>query len=169
MRLLLELGFRRLAAKGEEPSFVLSQAMGGGKTHMMIALGLLAQHPTLRRRILTEVGLADEFEGAARVVAVTGRRNPDHYLWGEIALQLKKPELFRRFWAEGPRGPDEGDWKELLGNEPTLIMLDELPFWFDAAVTKKVGDGNLATVANYALANLFEAARKTLSVHPGTA
>ena len=49
MRPLLELGFRHLAAKGEQPSFVLSQAMGGGKTHMMIALGLLAQLPTLRR------------------------------------------------------------------------------------------------------------------------
>lgn len=163
MRLLLELGFRRLAAKGEQPSFVLSQAMGGGKTHMMIALGLLAQLPTLRHRILSEAGLPDEFEGAARVVAVTGRRNPAHYLWGEIALQLKKPELFRRFWAEGPRGPDESDWRELLGSEPTLIMFDELPAWFDNAVTQKVGDGSLANVARYALANLFEAARKTPS------
>lgn len=36
-RLLLELGFRRLAEKGEQPSLVLSQAMGGGKTHVMIA------------------------------------------------------------------------------------------------------------------------------------
>jgi hypothetical protein len=30
--------------------FVLTQAMGGGKTHNMVALGLLAQHPELRRR-----------------------------------------------------------------------------------------------------------------------
>ncbi len=161
MRLLLELGFRRLSGKGEQPSFVLSQAMGGGKTHVMIALGLLAQLPTLRRRILGEAGLPDEFDGAARVVAITGRRNPAHYLWGEIAAQLGKPEAFRRFWAEGPRAPDESDWKDLLGNEPTLIMLDELPGWFDYAVAQPVGSGTLANVARYALANLFEAARKT--------
>ena len=161
MRLLLDLGFRRLAGKGEQASFVLSQAMGGGKTHMMIALGLLAQLPTLRRRILAEAGLPDEFDGAARVVAITGRRNPSHYLWGEIAAQLKKPEAFRRFWAEGPRAPDESDWKELLGTEPTLIMFDELPGWFDYAIVQQVGGGTLANVARYALANLFEAARKT--------
>ena len=115
MRLLLELGFRRLAGKGEQPSFVLSQAMGGGKTHVMIALGLLARLPTLRRRILGEAGLPDELDGAARVVAITGRRNPGHYPWGEVAAQLGKPEAFRRFWAEGPRAPDESDWRELLG------------------------------------------------------
>jgi hypothetical protein len=136
MRLLLELGFRRLAGKGEQPSFVLAQAMGGGKTHVMIALGLLAQLPTLRRRVLGEAGLADEFDGAARVVSITGRRNPAHYLWGEIAAQLGKPEVFRRFWAEGPRAPDESDWQDLLGTEPTLIMLDELPGWFDYAVAQ---------------------------------
>lgn len=161
MRLLLELGFRRLAGKSEQASFVLSQAMGGGKTHMMIALGLLARLPTLRRRILESVGLTGQFDGVARVVAVTGRRNPAHYLWGEIAAQLGKAEAFRRFWADGPRAPDEADWKELLGDEPTLIMFDELPSWFDYAVVQQVGGGTLANVARYALANLFEAARKT--------
>src|SRR5271157_1442837 len=68
MHLLLELVFRRLAGKGEQPSLVLSQAMGGGKTHTMIALGLLAKEPRLRRRILAEEKLADEFLGVARVV-----------------------------------------------------------------------------------------------------
>lgn len=31
---------------------MLSQAMGGGKTHSMIALGLLAKEPNLRKKIL---------------------------------------------------------------------------------------------------------------------
>jgi predicted AAA+ superfamily ATPase len=160
MHLLLELVFRRLAGKGEQPSFVLSQAMGGGKTHTMIALGLLARQPTLRRRILSEESLPDEFPGGARVIAITGRRNPAHYLWGEVAVQLNKPELFRRFWAEGPRAPDETDWTDLLGDEPTVIMFDELPAWFDYAVVQQVGGGTLANVGRYALANLVEAARK---------
>lgn len=163
MRLLLELGFGRLAGQSEQPSFVLSQAMGGGKTHMMIALGLLARLPTLRRRMLEASGLKDPLEGAARVVAITGRRNYASYPWGEIAAQLGKAELFRRFWADGPRAPDEADWRELLGSEPTLILFDELPSWFDYAVVQQVGGGTLANVARYALANLFEAARKTRS------
>ena len=160
MHLLLELVFRRLAGKGEQPSFVLSQAMGGGKTHTMIALGLLAGQPVLRRRILSEESLPDEFPGGARVIAITGRRNPAHYLWGEVAVQLNKPELFRRFWAEGPRAPDETDWADLFGDEPTVIMFDELPAWFDYAVVQQFGGGTLANVGRYALANLVEAARK---------
>lgn len=40
-------------------------------------------------------------------------------------------------------------------------MFDELPAWFDYAVAQPVGGGTLANVARYALANLFEAARKT--------
>jgi hypothetical protein len=106
--------------------------------------------------------LPDEFDGVARVVAITGRRNPAHYLWGEVAAQLKSPRPSgASFWAEGPRAPDETDWKDLLGSEPTLIMFDELPAWFDYAVAQPVGGGTLANVARYALANLFEAARKT--------
>ena len=85
----------------------------------------------------------------------------DAHAWGEVAAQPKKPEAFRRFWAEGPHAPDETDWKELLGTEPTLIMFDELPAWFDYAVAQPVGGGTLANVARYALANLFGAARKT--------
>lgn len=89
---MLEHGFRRFPGKGDQPSFVLSQPMGDGKTHVMIALGMLAQLPTLRRRILADAALPDEFDGAARVVAITDRRNPAHYRLGEIAAQLTKPE-----------------------------------------------------------------------------
>jgi predicted AAA+ superfamily ATPase len=43
-------------------------------------------------------------------------------------------------------------------------MLDELPAWFDFAVTQQVGSGSLANLARYALANLVEAARKKRNV-----
>ena len=77
---------------------------------------------------------------------------------------MDRAEEFRRFWAEGLRAPDEPAWADLLGDEPTVIMLDEIPAWFDYAVVQQVGGGSLANVARYALANLVEAARKKRNV-----
>jgi hypothetical protein len=39
-------------------------------------------------------------------------------------------------------------------------LLDELPPYFDYAVTRGVGDGNLAKVTTFALSNLLSAALK---------
>jgi hypothetical protein len=42
----------RLSGAHEQPSaYLLSQAMGGGKTHSMIVLGLLARYPHLRLHV----------------------------------------------------------------------------------------------------------------------
>lgn len=43
METLLNQGLRRLGGKSDQAVFELKQAMGGGKTHSMIALGLLAR------------------------------------------------------------------------------------------------------------------------------
>ena len=43
MRQLFELGLRRLAGRSDQAVFELTQAMGGGKTHTMIAFGLVAR------------------------------------------------------------------------------------------------------------------------------
>jgi hypothetical protein len=42
LNLLVRRGFERLAGKSEDGAFYLTQAMGGGKTHSLIAFGLLA-------------------------------------------------------------------------------------------------------------------------------
>ncbi len=75
MRQLLREGFRRLSGQSEQGVFVLSQAMGGGKTHNMIALGLLAQHPGLRAGVMGADYTAGANLGAVRVVSFTGREN----------------------------------------------------------------------------------------------
>lgn len=55
MLTLVDRVFRHLGGGGAGSSvFQLSQAMGGGKTHSMIALGLLARDPSLRSRFLAE-------------------------------------------------------------------------------------------------------------------
>ncbi|MCG3775207.1 MAG: hypothetical protein JW395_2037 [Nitrospira sp.] len=53
MKALIERAFRHLSSGQAGSSvFLLSQAMGGGKTHSMIALGLLARDPALRHAVL---------------------------------------------------------------------------------------------------------------------
>ena len=52
MRTLLTESFRRLEGKSEQAVFKLTQAMGGGKTHNLITLGLLAKHPESRADVL---------------------------------------------------------------------------------------------------------------------
>jgi hypothetical protein len=56
MRTLFEMGCKRLAKQSDQSIFELTQAMGGGKTHTMIALGLLVKNDDLRTRVLGELG-----------------------------------------------------------------------------------------------------------------
>ena len=160
METLLSQGLRRLAGKSDQAVFELKQAMGGGKTHSMIALGLLARDAGLRSEIVPDTAREAVF-GDARLVAVNGRLGfEETFVWGEIANQLGKGGQFSKFWRDGAKAPSEPDWIELIGDEATLILLDELPPYFDYAVTRVVGNGNLAQVTTYALANLLSAALK---------
>jgi len=55
MKRLLREAFRRFEGTSNQGVFVLTQAMGGGKTHNMIALGLLANHPNMRQQALGDL------------------------------------------------------------------------------------------------------------------
>ena len=160
MQVLLDEGLARLAGQSKQAVFELRQAMGGGKTHSMVALGLLALDPAIRQSHFPDLATAYPF-GSAKVVAVNGRDiSRNHFMWGDIAAQLGKAEDFSQFWRNGADAPGEKDWKNLIGSEPTLILLDELPPYFDYAVSRPVGGGNLAQVSTYALSNLLSAASK---------
>lgn len=160
MERLLREGLQRLNGKSSQAVFELRQAMGGGKTHSMLALGLLARNPHLYDRVPAKItdGLGGE---KARVVAIEGRNiSRDHFLWGDIAKQLGKQETFSRFWINGADAPTENDWINLIGDEPTLILVDELPPYYAYALTRSVGGGTLADVTNAAVSNLLSAAMK---------
>ena len=158
MEQLFREGLLRLSGKSDQAVFELTQAMGGGKTHMMIALGLLARHPHLRPEVLTEELHARIDGGRARIAAFNGRNNPDHYLWGEIASQLGEQEAIRPHWVNGPKPVDQQQWKAIIGDQPTLILLDELPPYLDNASTQMYGAGTLANMVVYSLGALMSAA-----------
>ena len=160
MRTLLRQGLQRLAGKTGQAVFELKQSMGGGKTHSMLALGYLGANPALANLVPKEI--VEGFTPTkARVVAISGRSvSRDKHLWGDIAQQLGKAQEFVEFYKGSPKAPNEADWQALIGDEPTLILLDELPPYFGYGVTQTVGGGNLADVTVYALSNLLSAALK---------
>ncbi|MBY6226422.1 DUF499 domain-containing protein [Ferrimonas balearica] len=158
MEQLFREGMLRLSGKSDQAVFELTQAMGGGKTHMMIALGLLAKHAHLRPEVLPE-DLSSRLDfGNARIAAFNGRNNPDNYIWGEIATQLGAAEEIKDHWINGPKSVDQQKWKDIIGDTPTLIMIDELPPYLDNASTQVYGSGTLANMVVYSLSALMSAA-----------
>jgi hypothetical protein len=158
MSTLVERAFRQLGGASSGSSvFLLSQAMGGGKTHSMIALGLMARDPALRKKVLGDQNPAPSL-GACQVVGFNGRSTDEAGgIWGSIAQQLGRAEQFARFVSPLLSAPSPGAWRQLLGNDPLIIFLDELPLYLEYAVTVPVGNGDLAVVTTTALANLFVA------------
>ena len=157
-------GMARLAGVSTQGVFHLKQAMGGGKTHLLVGFGLLAKHPALRKKYCGGLPYAQAFE-VADIAAFNGRNNPDYFFWGEIANQLGKGEQFKTFWTSGPKAPDEKDWLKLFdGGTPILILLDEMPPYFHYLDTQKVGNGTVADIATRAFANLITAAGKKSNV-----
>lgn len=160
MQYLLREAFRRFAGKSPQGVFVLTQAMGGGKTHNMIALGLLAKRPALRRAMMGGLYDAETEVGEVRVVAFTGRESDAPLgIWGAIAEQLGKRELFKDYYSP-LAAPGQTAWINLLKGKPLLIVLDELPPYFENARSKPIGNSDLAVVTTTALANLLVAVGK---------
>lgn len=164
MQDLISEGLARLAGASTQAVFHLKQAMGGGKTHLLVGFGLLARHHGLRKKHCGGLAYSESF-ATANIAAFNGRNNPDHFFWGEIANQLEKGDQFKAFWTSGPKAPDEKDWLKLFdGNQPVLILLDEMPPYFHYLDTQKVGGGTVADIATRAFANLLTAAGKKKNV-----
>jgi hypothetical protein len=164
MKTLLSKGMARLAGKSNDAVFHLKQAMGGGKTHLMVGLALLAKDSSLREIQIGSIPYQSKFN-AAKIAAFNGRNNPHTYFWGEIARQLDKEILFKEYWESGAKAPDEKSWGNLFdGDEPILILLDEMPPYFHYYSTQVLGHGTIADVVTRAFSNMLTAAQKKKNV-----
>ena len=79
MRDLVAEGIARLAGASSQAVFHLKQAMGGGKTHLLVGFGLLAKHAGLRKVYCAGMAHADGFAGA-EIAA-----------FNELATEAKQP------------------------------------------------------------------------------
>ena len=157
MSTLLTESFRRLEGQSTQGVFKLTQAMGGGKTHNLLALGLLAKHPEHRAEVMGGFHTPNPALGPVRVVAFSGRESDAPLgVWGAIAEQLGKRDRFKDYYAP-LAAPGLTAWVNLLQGEPLVIMLDELPPYFVNAAAKSIGNSDLGAVTTTALANLLEA------------
>lgn len=159
MKSLFREAFRRFSGKTDTGVITLTQAMGGGKTHCMIALALLARYPELRKTIMGELFTEDVY-GPIKVAAFNGRESDAPLgIWGSIAEQIGKREAFKDYYSP-LKAPGQSAWINLLKGERLLILLDELPPYFESARSIQVGNSDLSNVTETALANLFVAVGK---------
>lgn len=162
MEMLFNTAFKRFKGESSAGVIKLTQAMGGGKTHNMLALALLAKNKEWRSKIL-----GNEFDniGEIRVVAFSGRESDaDYGIWGSIAEQLGKKEVFKDLYTP-LKAPGESAWIKLLQGEKTLILFDELPPYLENAKSITVGNSDLCNVTITALSNLFSALGKEQLAH----
>lgn len=113
MAQLFREGLLRLSGKSDQAVFELTQAMGGGKTHMMIALGLLARHPHLRHEVLP-ADLKERIDfGQARIAAFNGVR----------LISVQEVTVHARPQSEHWRGVRSAPSRKCLsGNEFLLVL-----------------------------------------------
>lgn len=164
MQELLSGTIARLAGQTTTAVYHLKQAMGGGKTHLLVGAGLVAKNPKLRQKHCANIPHIDKFK-SARVAAFNGRNNPPEYFWGAVAKQLGAESQFARYWQGGPQAPDEAAWLALLKSDtPTMILFDEMPPYFQFYGTQPVGAGTVADIVTRAFANLLVAAGKLRNV-----
>ena len=134
LKRLVECGFERLAGKEkQEGAFYLTQAMGGGKTHSLLALGLLAADPALRRQVFPQSHAGSAF-GPAKIAIFSGLQSPSNLLWGHVAEALGKPDVMAPFWKNGPKVPGVSEWAQLLSDDPV---------WPCPAFVERLGVGSV--------------------------
>ena len=99
MKELFRQSFRRFAGKSAPGVIKLTQAMGGGKTHNLVALGLLAAHAEHRQDVLGDLNEAPGL-GKVRVIGFTGRESDTPLgIWGALAAQLGKKEQLKDYYS----------------------------------------------------------------------
>jgi hypothetical protein len=154
MGVLLRQVFDRLMGRSDQGVFRLKQAMGGGKTHSLLAAALLAREPAERKIALQRLCVSVD-DRPIRVAAFSGREtDTSDYLWVTLFRALGCEHR----WERSNEVPGPSTWAKVLGDEPALILLDELPPFFVSLGAKTAGPSTTeADRLALALANLMNA------------
>lgn len=160
---------------GSNPTIRLETSFGGGKTHNLIALYHAASgkaSPAHLRRFLDDHWALPQV-GDIDVIGIVGSdldpadgvRHPEddvttYTLWGELAYQLGGRDGYERARKSDQTrsGAGTGLFSDLIGNRPTLIMIDEIARHLRtaSAIPTASGDSNLAEQTVAFLMSLME-------------
>jgi predicted AAA+ superfamily ATPase len=164
MQDLITEGIARLAGASTQAIFHLKQAWAAARRICWSAFGLLAGTPDLRSQVLRR-RCRTPAPSRARHRRLQRPQQPRPLLLGRDRQATRQGRAVPEFWTGGPKAPDEKDWLKLFeGDEPVLILLDEMPPYFHYLDTQKVGNGTVADIATRAFANLLTAAGKKKNV-----
>jgi hypothetical protein len=149
----------------------LETNLGGGKTHNLIALFHAAKgrlprdeaaefmDPALMpNQALDQIGVfVGTSSGAKSFPSVQGVSA--RTIWGFLALQLRGIEGYELVRAddEALTAPGSDALKHLLGQEPSLVLIDEIARYYKVARGVRVGDTTLAGQTTAFLMALMEA------------
>lgn len=140
-----------LGGKNGDRVLQLRTPFGGGKTHTLLSL----YHLVHARQLLSDLHELNSLPdpGSVRLAVISGidtgaadrhgqRRRT---LWGELAWQLGRQESYSLLAEQDQLGvaPGAEVLSRLLGEEPTLLLLDEVLTYVENAMGIVVGDSTL--------------------------
>ncbi|MER0483117.1 DUF499 domain-containing protein [Streptomyces sp. Edi2] len=143
----------------------LRTPFGGGKTHSLVALLHLVRNRAASLAACPELkDIADP--GDVRVAVLSGEEldalTPmtatgieTHTLWGEFAAQLGRYELVKQHDLAGA-APGGDVLRQVIGDSPTLILLDEVLIYVEKAMVVSKGESNAGRQAMLFLQSLTE-------------
>ena len=132
----------------EQPAvYRFNSRYGGGKTHTLITLAAACLHPDVVRQEPEETPIPSLLAtDSVRLIAFTGENvdplsgtelddagNRAKSLTGHVAYHLGGPEALEQFREHDNRLTDPGaeNFRRLIGDQPTLILVDELVQWVE--------------------------------------
>ena len=146
MRRLLTYILKRLAKNEGNAVYVLDTEFGGGKTHSLLLLYHIFRNRELGNKYIREYNIDKESNileiPSVKVIAIDCRRMEKETLWGQLAYEAGKYDLMRENDIR-KIPPINIDVIKSLFDQPTLILIDELPAYLLTASAHRIGDTNL--------------------------
>jgi hypothetical protein len=145
-----------LAGGGGDRVLQLRTPFGGGKTHTLVALLHLARDRGAAVAAMADLANLPD-PGPVRIAVLSGEElDPlsvskasgvqTRTLWGELAAQLGRYELVAEHDADGS-APGGERLAQVLGDEPVLVLLDEVLTYVEKAMAVPRGESTLGRQA----------------------
>ncbi|MDE0525348.1 MAG: DUF499 domain-containing protein [Thaumarchaeota archaeon] len=161
MQNILSDTLNRLEHSRGMPCIIIDTGFGGGKTHTLMLLYHVLSNPGIGFEYIKKHSL-DRTLGlsrisSVRVAAIDCRDVKKNTLWGEIADRLDTYDAVREH-DESPRAISNMDAIKGFFDEPTILMIDELPHYLSETLGEKIGDTTKSKLTESFLYKLISAA-----------